>query len=167
VYAVKKWIDTNGGDSKLSKYVEIPLPEMASAVALHRVDASSMDSANLVSNPDLRLLGDTYHSVSPRFIAGVWFATPSWIAEHTLDVKNFVTSIRSASDWANKNHDAAVKIYAKYSRFTLTDLQSSPRPTFVTSTRPDLLQPVIDLAAQYGAIKSAFPARDLLSSLAE
>jgi NitT/TauT family transport system substrate-binding protein len=41
LYAVKNWIDQTGGDSKLAKYVEIPLAEMTQAVEGGRVDAGS------------------------------------------------------------------------------------------------------------------------------
>lgn len=167
-YATRKWVDTNGGDSAREHYIELPLPEMADAVSSGRVDAASMDSANVHSRHDLRVLGATYLAIAPRFIAGAWFTTPQWIAQHGDEVQRFTKAIRDVSVWANAHPREAVEIYAKHSRFTLSDLAQSPRPVFVTTTAGEarLLQPLIDLAARYGAIQSTFQAGDLLAGSA-
>lgn len=168
LYAVKTWLDKNGGDSKLSKYVEIPIREMASAVRLGRVDAASVDAA--VFNADsssLRMIGNTYLSIAPGFIGGVWCATTAWIAANPTVAQSFATAIREASIWANRNHEAALKIYAKYSHFTLADLESTPFPGYVERTQAGAIQPLIEMAAKYGAIKAAFPAKDMLSTYAQ
>lgn len=161
-YALKNWIDQAGGDSKAVHYVELPLPEMADAVGAGRIDAASMDAANLHSHKNLRQLAATYSSVAPRFIAGAWFSTPAWIHKNPQLARSFVAAIQSASIWANNNHHDAVSIYAKHSRYTLEDLEASPRPVFVTTTQPQLFQPLIDLAARYGAIRHSFPAKELV-----
>ena len=168
LYAVKNWIDKSGGDSTLSKYVELPLAGMPQALEAGRVDAASIDAAFYAAESSkLRVIGNTYYSIAPGFIAGVWFATTSWISEHPAIAQSFVAAIREASIWANKNHDDALKIYSKYSHIPLADLQAIPFPPYVEKTQPSDFQPVIDVAAKYGAIKAPFPARDLLSVYAQ
>jgi hypothetical protein len=44
-------------------------------------------------------------------------------------------------------------------------LQAAPRPYFDLAPITPLIEPMIKLALRYGAIKYAFPARDLVSSL--
>ena len=120
VYAVKAWIDKSGGDAKLSKYVEIPISEMAQAVESGHIDAGSVDGS--VYAPEaarLRMIANTYIAIAPNFVAGVWFASTAWIAAHPAVAQSFVSAIREASVWANKNHDDALKIYAKYSHVPL------------------------------------------------
>jgi NitT/TauT family transport system substrate-binding protein len=168
LYAVKNWIDKSGGDSQLSKYVELPISAMAQALEAGRVDAASVDAAVYAPEASkLRMIGNTYYSIAPGFIAGVWFGTASWITEHPAIAQSFVAAIREASIWANKNHDDALKIYSKYSHIPVADLQAIPFPPYVEKTQASDFQPVIDVAAKYGAIKAPFPAKDLLSVYAQ
>lgn len=165
IYALKTWIDRHGGNSELERYTEVPLPVMADAVASGRIDAASMDAANLNSRTDLRVIAETYPAVAPRFLAGGWFATSSWIKDHPAELRAFLEAMKRASIWANGHHRQAIAIYAKYSRFAVDDLQKAPRPVFFTEGRealPALIQPLVDLAAQYGAIKAKFPASELV-----
>lgn len=168
-YALRNWIDRNGGDSKLSKYVEIPIPQMADALIAGRVDAAPLDAANANadrSRKELRRIASTYDSIAPRFMAGAWFAASGWAQNNPDLVTRFVESMHKASVWANAHATDSAKIYSKYSRFSLSDLLLAPRPLFATTTTADLIQPVIDVAAKYGAIKAAFPAHDMLSPYA-
>jgi ABC-type nitrate/sulfonate/bicarbonate transport system substrate-binding protein len=113
------------------------------------------------------VIGNTYLSIGPGFVAGVWFATTSWISAHPAIAQSFVASIREASVWANKNHDDALKIYSKYSHIPVPDLEAIPFPPYVEKTQASAFQPVIDVAAKYGAIKASFPAKELLSVYAQ
>lgn len=168
IYAVKNWIDKNGGDSKSVKYVEIPVQAMADTLSAGRVDAASMDAANFNSRRDVLLtLAPTYASVAPRFIGGGFITTSAWIDAHPLLARKIVAGLRKAAIFANTHHDEAVKLYAAHSRFSLADLAAAPRPTYSTATSPALYQPLIDLAAKYGLIKAAFPAADIVSPLGE
>jgi ABC-type nitrate/sulfonate/bicarbonate transport system substrate-binding protein len=74
--------------------------------------------------------------------------------------------MRKAAEWANTHPNDAVKVFAKYSKFTESDLLAAPRPVFAATAPPALLQPMINVAAKYQAIKAAFPAQDLVSSYA-
>jgi NitT/TauT family transport system substrate-binding protein len=168
IYAVKNWIDKNGGDAKSVKYVEIPVQAMADTLSAGRVDAASMDAANFNSRKDLLLvLAPTYASVAPRFIGGGFITTSAWIDAHPLLARKIVAALRKAAIFANTHHDDAVKLYANHSRFSLADLTAAPRPTYSTATAPALYQPLIDLAARYGLIKATFPAADVVSPLGE
>jgi NitT/TauT family transport system substrate-binding protein len=168
LYAVKNWIDKMGGDSKLSKYVEIPLAEMPAALEAGRVDATSLDASYLSAQASkIRMLANTYYAIAPGFVAGVWFATTSWIKDHPAIAQAFVAAIRDASIWANKNQTDALKIYSKYCHISVTDLQTIPIPVYVEKTQAINFQPIIDVAAKYGAIKAPFPAKDLLSVYAQ
>jgi NitT/TauT family transport system substrate-binding protein len=165
-YALRNWIDRSGGDSKTVQYVEIPIPQMADAVLAGRVEAGTMDAANANaerSRAELRRIASTYDSIAQRFMAGAWFSSSAWAQKNSEAAPRFVTAMRKASLWANAHPADAVKIFMKYSRFTESDLLAAPRPFFATDSAPNILQPVIDVAAQYGAIKAPFPARDLLS----
>ena len=166
--SARAWIDRNGGDSKASKYIEIPLPQMASDVLSGRVDAATMDAAGNegTENAKFRTLGSTFDAIAPRFLASLWFCNKDWVTQHPAEAKAFATIVRQASIWANANPRDAIAIYAKNSKYTVAELANARRPIFATSVTPELVQPAIDLSAKYGFIKAPFPAKDFITTFA-
>jgi NitT/TauT family transport system substrate-binding protein len=166
--SARAWIDRNGGDSKMSKYIEIPLPQMATGVLSGKIDAATMDAAGNegTENAEFRMLGSTFDAIAPRFLASLWFCTQEWAAKRPGDAKAFAAVIRQASAWANANPREAIAIYAKNSKYTVASLASAHRPIFATTITPELIQPAIDLSFKYGLIKAAFPAKDFITTFA-
>ena len=166
-YALRNWIDVNGGDSKLVKFIEFPMETSADGIIAGKFDAADLDATNMFaarSRASLREVASTYESIAPRFMAGAWFATPDWIQKHPELARKFVGILQRVAAWANSHPDESAALYAKHTAFSLSDIKLSPRPIFVPATSPNLLQPVIDVAVKYGAIKTAFPASDVLST---
>jgi NitT/TauT family transport system substrate-binding protein len=167
MFAVENWIDKGGGDAKTVKYVEVPAPLMADTLLSRRVDAASMDAVNLAYRKDqLRELAPTYSSIAPRFIGGGYVATAAWIDAHHDLTMRIIGCLRKTAIYANSHKAETQKLYASHSRFTLADVLSAPFPTYSTEPSPEMIQPLIDLASRYGAIKQSFPARDLISTVA-
>jgi NitT/TauT family transport system substrate-binding protein len=165
---LRNWIDTHGGDSRTVHVVELRLPEMPAAVLAHRVDAATMDSAGVSSTKGaVRVLGSTFDSYAPRFVASCWFSSVTWVKQHPDAAKAFVGAIREASAWANTHHHDAMELWAKHSKYTVAQLETATPPLFATTVNPALLQPTIDVAAKYHFIRTAFPAKDLLNPLAD
>jgi hypothetical protein len=46
------------------------------------------------------------------------------------------------------------------------DIEGSTRVSYGIDMSPDLVQPVIDVAAKYGLLKSRYPATDLVNRIA-
>jgi NitT/TauT family transport system substrate-binding protein len=165
-FALRNWIDKNGGDSSTVKYVEVPIPAIADAILTGRVDAGSLDASNAYaarSKAALRQIGNTYDFIAPMFVAGAWFASPDWIAKHPDLARKFIAVFQRVSLWANAHPDDVVRLYAKHSAFTVDDLKLSPRAQLEPSTDTALIQTVIDVSLKYGAIKKSFAAADLLN----
>jgi NitT/TauT family transport system substrate-binding protein len=165
-FALRNWIDRNGGDSTTVHFVETPIPMLVEATISGRVDAVSMDPGNAATakaQAGLRRLAYTYDSIAPNFIAAGWFATTGWVQAHSDLAHRVTEALRKAAGWANAHPTDAVKMYSKYSTLTVAEMLAAQRPYFATASTPDLVQPVIDVAARYNAIKAAFPARDLLA----
>jgi NitT/TauT family transport system substrate-binding protein len=164
--SARAWLDKNGGDAKASKYIEIPLPQMAPDVLSGHVDAATMDAAGneATANAQFRTLGSTFDAIAPRFLASLWFSSTDFVAKNPAAAKAFATIVRQASVWANANPHDAIAIYAKNSKYTVADLEHALRPIFATSVTPELVQPSIDAAAKYGMIKASFPAKDFITT---
>ncbi|MFN2460480.1 MAG: ABC transporter substrate-binding protein [Candidatus Velthaea sp.] len=168
--ATRLWIDKNGGDSGAVKFLELPFSEMSPAVVAGRVDAAALDAIGdpTAGKPDdpIRRLGSTFDAVGARFAPSVWFSTTEWVASHPRESRSFVAVMRETAKWANGHHKESAQILTRYAHQTLEGIQAVTRATFGDRMTPELIQPDIDAAAKYGAIKAAFPAADIISPVA-
>lgn len=169
-FAVRAWIDSHGGDSSKVRFVELPLTEMATALRAGRVDAAGLDALGDPSlgkpGDSLRLLAPAMNAVSPNFLPSMWFTTKDWIAGHPDLAKKFIAVMTKTARWANAHHRESAAILARHTRLTVPQLESITRVTYGEVLNAQLIQPNIDVAAKYGALKSTFSARDLISKLA-
>jgi NitT/TauT family transport system substrate-binding protein len=167
--AVRTWIDKNGGDSSTAKFIEFSYPEMIPGVNTGRIDAAAINTAfdPLLGKPDdpVHMLGSAYDAVAPRFDSSLWFAMNDWASKNPDIVRRFDLTMRQAAIWGNTHpHESAV-IVAKHIKQAVADIEAANRAIYGTDVTPDLLQPVIDASAKYGALKTAFPARELIFTL--
>jgi NitT/TauT family transport system substrate-binding protein len=156
------WIDKNGGDWKSIKWVEAPPSQEGAAVAGGRVDAATITETYLsaaIATGDVKLLADTGAEVAPLVVEGGYFCTTDYAKAHPELIKKFTKAILDAGKWANTHRDEAAAIMAKYSSATGHGTGHSVYPeTFKASD----LQSLIDAGAKYGALKTSFPASDLV-----
>lgn len=165
---VRNWLDQNGGDSTTVKFIESPTPMMAPALMTGRIDGADIDASSLDAAPkgQLRTIGSTYDSFGPRWVQSTWFTSKDFEAKHPDLVKRFLSAIREASAWANTHPSEAIRIFAKYSKYKVKDLEATVRPPLVTRPlTPEQLQTTIDVARKYGVLKKGFPASELISPL--
>jgi NitT/TauT family transport system substrate-binding protein len=156
------WIDKNGGDWKSVKWVEAPPSQEGAAVATGRVDAATITETFLsaaIATGDVKMLATTGAEVAPLVIEGGYFCTTDYAKAHVALLKKFTKALLDAGVWANGHRDDAAAIMAKYSKATAHGTGHAVYPeTFKASD----LQSLIDAAAKYGALKSSFPAADLV-----
>jgi ABC-type taurine transport system substrate-binding protein len=81
-FAVRAWIDRNGGDSDSVRFFPMTSPEMLPALTARSVDAACIDRAD---DPQLgksgdgcRILGAAFTAVAPIFLSAGWFSTEDW-----------------------------------------------------------------------------------------
>jgi NitT/TauT family transport system substrate-binding protein len=157
------WIDKNGGDWKSVKWVDAPPAAEAATVSSGHVDCAAITepflSAALASG-DVRLLSYTGAEVAPLVFEGGVFTSQDYASKHVEMIKKFVTALADAGIRANTHHDEAAAILAKYSKRDPAKVAN--HATFPEKFKAADLQPLIDAAAKYGAIKSSFPAADLV-----
>jgi NitT/TauT family transport system substrate-binding protein len=166
-FAVRAWIDKNGGDSTKTRFLDLQFIEMASALQAGRIDAAAMDTTadpRLGKRGDVfRLITPSFSAVSPRFVPSVWYGASSWIASHPAEAQAFAVVMRQTAAWANSHHTESAAILGKYSKMTPELLSSIARVTYGTELSAALIQPNIDLAAKYGALPATFDAQELIA----
>jgi len=165
-YAMRAWVDATGGDSSTLRLVEVPNSAVPAAIVAGRIDAGTTDVLTLHSTGSraLREVTNVYDAIAPKFLTGVWYATAPWVEQHRDLTRTFITVFQRYSAWANSHPADEVRFYSKQSGLSIDDLQTVPRAAFEPTLTLEALQPIIDVAYRYDAIKRRFPANDLLSS---
>jgi len=74
--------------------------------------------------------------------------------------------LNAAARWGNAHHLASADILARHINQSAVAIGRITRVVYSPTVTPELLQPSIDLAAKYHALKAGFPARDLISPAA-
>jgi NitT/TauT family transport system substrate-binding protein len=157
------WVDKNGGDYRSLKFVEVPFPQMAPALAAGRVDAVEIAEPFLTAAlaGDARVLAQDGDAIGKEWVEGGYFATSDYVKRNPDILVKFSSAIAEAGRWANRNLDDASAILAKFSK-------APPRKVMFHATFPEKFrasdaQPLIDAAAKYGALKTAFPSADMMA----
>lgn len=162
--ATASWIDKHGGNSAGVKFIEMSYAEMLPAVLAGRIDAASISEPFLsAALPQVRSIGNPYDAIASDFILGVWFARIDYIKEHPSIVRRFNDVMIATAKWANA-HKAETAVLLQRDLKT-TVAPGMLRVRYSESTSAALLQPFIDAAAKYKAIKATFPAGDVIATL--
>jgi ABC-type nitrate/sulfonate/bicarbonate transport system substrate-binding protein len=158
------WIDKNGGSSSSVKFVELPLPQLPSALEGRRIDAAWLAEPFITeASPFARMLASCFDEIAPRWMLGAWFTTRPWIAAHRESLDKFRAVMAKTAGWANANQAASAAILAKYAHLDASLLKNMRRVSYGTRAEPAEIQPIIDLSARYGALAASFPAAELLA----
>ncbi len=161
--SAQSWIDSNGGDSKTVKFIEMPLPLKKDAVLQGKVNGSLDTEPFLTYGIDAGLrpfmMGKT--GIAPAYLLDFWVSTKDWADKNPATVTKFVAAMREASQWANKNHALSAPILAKYTKIPEDVVLRMRRGQFAETNDPKLVQPVIDATARYGWIAKSYPAAEL------
>jgi NitT/TauT family transport system substrate-binding protein len=164
---ISAWVDKTGGDSKTLKFVEIPNSVSTAALVDHRIDVGVQQEPQLASALDsgkLRSLVPAYNSVSTHFMFGAYFVNTDWAAKHAAAAKTFARVTYEAAAYTNAHHAETAAMMADITKIPLAVIEKMGRVDGATSASPDLIQPLIDVAAKYKQIPRAFPAKDLFLS---
>jgi NitT/TauT family transport system substrate-binding protein len=162
-FGPRAWIDKNGGDSATVKFVEMPFPDMAGALATGRIDAALMAEPTMTeAKGQSRLLSNCYDGIGSNYMIGAYFATTTWANAHPDIVKKFQTAMRDTAIWANANHAATAVILARESKMSPDIAAKMYRAVYPERLDPALIQPIIDVTAKYGGLPAVFPATDMI-----
>lgn len=161
-------MDQHGGDSGSVKFLELPNSAVPQAIDDGRIDAASIANPILSEALDsgkVEVLGRTYDAIGPTFIQACYFVTTDFAAKNGDAVKRFSKAIAESGTYCNAHHEATVQLLSDFTKVSPQTIAHMTRTTIGTTLDPRLIQPVIDLAAKYKAIASAFDARDMIAPL--
>jgi NitT/TauT family transport system substrate-binding protein len=159
---IQSWLAQNGATLDSVKYIEVPQSAVCNVLTSGRADAGILSEPYLsyaLESP-CRVLAPTHDAIAKEFLVGAWFSTTAWAQAHPDLVARFQAVMRETARWANAHHDESAKILEKYMK--LTAAPEMKRVPFAETIDRAQVQRLIDMAAKYGALKSSFPAADLI-----
>jgi NitT/TauT family transport system substrate-binding protein len=164
-YLPRAWIDKNGGDSSTVKFVEMPFPVTADAIASGRVEGAYLAEPFVTIAEQKHLakiltLGDDAISAGEYMSTG-WYTTLQWARAHPDLVVRFQRAMTETAIWANANHDKVAPILAKYLHADPALVAQSRRPYYPEHIIASQVQPFIDITARYAKF-APFKADELI-----
>jgi NitT/TauT family transport system substrate-binding protein len=155
------YVDRDGGDHKAVKFVEMPASVMLDAVVGGRVDAAHVTDpaySDAIATKRIRVLTNPLSAIARRFILTAFFTNSDWLAANKHTAQVFAGVVAEAGNWAMSNREQAAQMLAKYIPMKEPRVTS----TFGDKLDPALVQPMYDLALQYGFLSSAVDSRTML-----
>ncbi len=123
--AASAWIDANGGDSKTVKFIEVPFPSIAGALAQGTIDTSVANEPWMTLNVDQgnRLIFMEKGALAPSFLLSGWVTTRDWAQKNPDAVAKFAGAIHDIAVWANANESATIPVLSKYTKSPVAVIQ--------------------------------------------
>jgi NitT/TauT family transport system substrate-binding protein len=162
--AIMAWLQKNGADPKSVRFIEIPDALKAAAVARGTVDGAQIGSPWLEASLETcRVLTVPLAAVANSFLINGWFAQTDWLDANRDVAGRFSRAVVDAQIWANDDRAKSAKILAAFSNVDAATIAKMARVTFGSRLDAALVQPVVNIAAQFGMITAPFPAIEMLA----
>ena len=161
--ATDAWLEQQGVNLATVKFIDMPFSTMTDAIVHGRVDGAIVaepEFDDALAKKQYRVFAYPYEAIQKQFLITCWFANTAWVKAHPDLARTFAAVMKQTAVWANKNQMQTGKILEQ-----LTGLAIPPgngRVVFAADLDVKDIQPVIDIAAKYGALKAPFPAADLI-----
>ena len=167
--AIMNWVDQNGGDSKTLKFVEMSGPVALAAIEEGRIDGADLNTPTLTRGLEggkVRSLAQIFDAIAPRFANTGWFTTTDYANANRTVVERFARAMAESNAYCNAHHADTVALVAENAKIDEKVVARMARITFGDYLRASDIQPLINVAAKYGAIAKTFDARELISPYA-
>jgi NitT/TauT family transport system substrate-binding protein len=161
------WIDKNGGDSHSVHFVEVPSSSMVPALKAGRVEAAMLGEPLLTPNKaDIEVLGNAFAAIAPTWISSVFVLSKTWATANPDAARRFVAAMRETAQYANTHHAETAKIFGPAAGIDPALFATMQRATYGEQLTRALLQPGIDTAVKYGALKAPFDTEEIVTAAA-
>jgi len=161
------WIDQHGGDSGTVHFVAgIPLAEVADALKAGRVDVSELTEPHLSVQKRrgaVKVFASTYDAIASTFLIGGYVASKPWVEAHPEAAQHFAAAMRESAHWANTHQAETAPILAAQLKVDPSMVLTMVRSRYGETLSAQLIQPALDVAAKYGALKP-MKAQELIAS---
>jgi NitT/TauT family transport system substrate-binding protein len=163
--STREWLRQNGADPAATRFVEMTGTAMLESVVRGAVAGAVPGEPHLSMAKDRFLvLGKPYDMVAKSFPLTLFYARRSWLAANADAARRLTAAIYKTARWANDHHDQTALVIERVAKMEPAVVRSMTRARYATSLESPMLQPVINIAARYKAVKQPIAAADLLAS---
>lgn len=166
---MRAWINKNGGDAQAARFIEVRSAAVPALLEQGRIDAAPLFDPTLtqaMSTGKFRVVGYMYSAIAKLVEDSDYFTTDDWATKHPDLVTRFAQVMHDANVYVAAHENETIPLIASLSQIDPALLAKMHRPGRPAYVDPANIQPLVDLAAQYGVISSGFPAQQLISPLA-
>lgn len=162
--ALRVWVEKNGGDPKTLRFVEVPLSAAGAALDEHRVAAAetSQPAFSLAMESGKVRALQALDAIGPSFLLAAWVTTAEVSARRPDVVRAFSRAWAESAAYTNAHHSETAELSAGLTGAPLAVVQRMTRAVAGITVQPEQIQPVIDAAAAFGAIRQRYAARELI-----
>jgi len=153
--SVLAWLDRNGIPRESVHFVEIPFGQVGAALARGTIQAGFITEpfkGDAVRAAQIRDFADTYLAVAPELAVVVWFTTKGWLEKNPETAKKLVSGIYATARYSNTHYQQTGETLAKVAKMDPAVVAVMKRLYYATSNERRYLEPILDVAAKYGAI---------------
>ncbi len=164
--AMLEWLRLNAVDAARVKLYELPYAEMSAALMRGTVTAAFIGEPFLTAaKSDVRVIGFPNDSIARSFYLSAWFGRREWIGANADTLRRLRQAFYDSARWANVHHDDTAVTLSKYAKVDPALTHSMNRIGYATALDPKLMQPVLDIALNYGLIERAVRAQDIIGDV--
>ncbi len=164
--SLKAWLPTVGVDVSTVKIVEISQPASAAAIVRGTIDCGLLSEPFITTNREtLREIGRPLDAVGKEFCQSVWYASKPWLEADRARARRAVAAIYDTARWANSHHAETFAILVRDAHFDADKVAGMTRCVYATTLTPALVQPVLNVAAQYKIFDHLIDANTLIAKL--
>lgn len=159
------WVDQNGGDAKTLRFLEIPSSAIGDALVAGRIDAGTLDDPQLgqaLKSGKARLFCAPDSAIAHRFMDAAYFSIADYITKNKRLVAAFRHVVQETSNHANEHREQMIPLLANFTGIAANVIASTPQTFLATTLDVTLIQPLINVAANYKAIPVGFEARAMI-----
>jgi NitT/TauT family transport system substrate-binding protein len=155
-YSVLAWLDGYGVPRESIKFVELKFSEVGIALQRGRIQASFISepfTSQLIAAGLIRLFGDTYRAVAPDLSVAIWFATRAWVKNNPDTAKKLINGIYATAKYCNTHLTETGQTLIRVAKLDPTTFGSVRRANFATQPDKKYIDPILQMAIKYGALR--------------
>jgi NitT/TauT family transport system substrate-binding protein len=164
--AIRSWMDQGGGDSHTIKFIELPNAAVAQALDDARIDAGVLGNPLLseaLSGGLVRLFGRPEEAIAKRVIQAAYFCTTDFAAKNRDALGRFARAILESGRYCTAHPRETVDLLSNFTKVPSAVIAGMERVDLGSELDPRLIQPLIEAAVRYGALREGFNAGDMMA----
>jgi NitT/TauT family transport system substrate-binding protein len=163
--AVRAAVKKAGGDQSKITFVELPLPDHAAALEKGRVEAVSTSEPflSLVQSQGARVVASPFVDTNEDFVTAMYFTTEQTLGAKKDVVDDFRAALEESMTYAAKNPDAVRAVLPQFTELSQEQIDAMVLTRFATGLDPAVIEPVADLAVEFGMVEKPIDVDALLA----